>query len=213
MNKRHKASSPRDIDGDTPDPASGSESARAQTVKKSKGTSSSESSKRKANKATRFAAIAAAVQSAAHGKRRSGADAFLGAVAPGNATAAASASAAEPGDAVEPATVAAAANATPAAASAAPAPVLTTFSLPAECTVASAVALKEQLARLLDEPRPVTLDISTLQRIDTAALQVITAFVRERTGNGHAVEWRGTAPVLVTAAQLLGLTSLLKLPA
>jgi ABC-type transporter Mla MlaB component len=55
--------------------------------------------------------------------------------------------------------------------------------------------------------------MSALQRIDTAGLQVITAFVRERTGNGRMVEWQGTAPVLASAAQLLGLTSLLRLPA
>jgi len=79
--------------------------------------------------------------------------------------------------------------------------------------VSDAAALKEHLGALLAEPRPVTLDISALQRIDTAGLQVVTAFVRERTGNGLAVEWRGTAPVLTTAAQLLGLTSILNLPA
>ncbi len=92
-------------------------------------------------------------------------------------------------------------------------PPSTTLSLPAECTVSGATALKEQLAGLLDEALPVTLDIASLQRVDTAAMQVITAFVRERTVKGLPVEWQGSAPVFVTAAQLLGLTSLLKLPA
>jgi ABC-type transporter Mla MlaB component len=97
-----------------------------------------------------------------------------------------------------------------------PAPVekpSTTLTLAAECMVSDAVTLKGQLAGLLDEPLPVTLDVTALQRIDTAGLQVITAFVRERAGNGRPVEWQGTAPVLTTAAQLLGLTSLLGLPA
>lgn len=79
--------------------------------------------------------------------------------------------------------------------------------------VSNADSLKEQLAGLLDESRPITLDITALQRIDTAGLQVITAFVRERAGLGRQVEWQGAAPVLATAAQLLGLTTLLKLPA
>jgi ABC-type transporter Mla MlaB component len=92
-------------------------------------------------------------------------------------------------------------------------PASTTFALTGECMVAEATALKKSLAALLDEPRPVTLDVAALQRIDTAGLQVITAFVRERAGAGRTVEWQGTAPVLATAAQLLGLTSLLKLPA
>ncbi|HEV7442896.1 MAG TPA: STAS domain-containing protein [Steroidobacteraceae bacterium] len=88
-----------------------------------------------------------------------------------------------------------------------------THALAAECTVSDAGSLKERLAGLLQEPQAVTLDVTALQRIDTAGLQVITAFVRERAGHGRPVEWQGTAPVLATAARLLGLTSLLKLPA
>jgi ABC-type transporter Mla MlaB component len=87
------------------------------------------------------------------------------------------------------------------------------FALSAECMVPQAASLKKRLAPLLEEPLPVTLDINALQRIDTAGLQVITAFVRERAARGRVVEWQGTAPVLATAARLLGLTSLLKLPA
>jgi ABC-type transporter Mla MlaB component len=92
-------------------------------------------------------------------------------------------------------------------------PASNTLALAAECTVADAGSLKERLAGLLNEPQTVTLDVTALQRIDTAGLQVITAFIRERTGLGRQVEWQGTAPVLATAAQLLGLGSLLKLPA
>ena len=92
-------------------------------------------------------------------------------------------------------------------------PASSTLALAAECTVSDALSLKERLAGLLDDPQAVTLDISALQRIDTAGMQVITAFVRERTGHGRQVEWQGTAPVLAAAARLLGLTSLLKLPA
>ena len=85
--------------------------------------------------------------------------------------------------------------------------------LTAECLVSGASTLKQSLASLLDEPQPITLDITALQRIDAAGLQVLTACVRERTGNGHTVDWRGTAPALTSAAQLLCLTSLLGLPA
>lgn len=92
-------------------------------------------------------------------------------------------------------------------------PSSSTLALAAECTVSDALSLKERLGALLDEPQTVTLDITALQRIDTAGMQVITAFVRERAGHGRRVEWQGTAPVLATAARLLGLTSLLKLPA
>ena len=88
-----------------------------------------------------------------------------------------------------------------------------TLALAGECMISEAGSLKQKLAALLDEPLPVTLDITALQRIDTAGLQVITAFVRERAGHGRLVEWQGAAPALASAAQLLGLTSLLRLPA
>ena len=89
----------------------------------------------------------------------------------------------------------------------------TALALSAECTVADAASLKERLAGLLDQPLAVTLDVSALQRIDTAGLQVITAFVRDRAEHDRKVEWRGSAPALTGAAKLLGLTSILGLPA
>ena len=88
-----------------------------------------------------------------------------------------------------------------------------TFTVAADCTVADAGTLKSGLAKLLDDEGVVALDISAVQRIDTAGLQVIATFVRERDSHGRQVEWRGEAPALTAAARLLGLTSLLKLPA
>jgi phospholipid transport system transporter-binding protein len=87
------------------------------------------------------------------------------------------------------------------------------FAVAAECTVADSSSLKSGLAKLLDESDVVTLDISAVQRIDTAGLQVIAAFVRERESHGRQVQWQGSAPALSTAARLLGLSALLKLPA
>jgi anti-anti-sigma regulatory factor len=86
------------------------------------------------------------------------------------------------------------------------------FAVAAECTVADASTLKSGLAKLLDDSGVVTLDIGAVRRIDTAGLQVIATFVRERESHGRQVEWRGTAPALTAAAKLLGLGSLLKLP-
>jgi ABC-type transporter Mla MlaB component len=87
------------------------------------------------------------------------------------------------------------------------------FTLACECLVSDAGPLKASLAELLSEAQPVTLEVHALQRIDTAALQLLAAFVRERDSNGRAVEWRGSSPALWTAARLLGVTSHLKLPA
>jgi ABC-type transporter Mla MlaB component len=85
------------------------------------------------------------------------------------------------------------------------------LTLAAECTVAEADALKAELARRLQEPEPVTVDVSALQRIDTAGLQLLAAFVRDRRTAGRAVAWRGRAPALESAAGLLGLHDMLEL--
>jgi anti-anti-sigma regulatory factor len=87
------------------------------------------------------------------------------------------------------------------------------FAVAAECTVADASSLKSGLAKLLEDSGVVILDISAVQRIDTAGLQVIATFVRERRSRGRVVQWLGHAPALTNAARLLGLGDLLKLPA
>ena len=84
-----------------------------------------------------------------------------------------------------------------------------TFAVAAECTVADAGALKSELGRLLDHEAAVTLDVGSVQRIDTAGLQVIAAFVRERETHGRNVVWQGTTPAFSNAVELLGLGSLL----
>jgi phospholipid transport system transporter-binding protein len=84
--------------------------------------------------------------------------------------------------------------------------------LTAECTLAQTDALKSELARRLHEPAPVTVDVGALQRIDTAGLQLLAAFVRDRRTAGRAVAWRGRAPALEAAAGLLGLSDMLELP-
>jgi ABC-type transporter Mla MlaB component len=86
------------------------------------------------------------------------------------------------------------------------------FVIAAECTVADAGALKSGLAKLLEDSNAVTLDIGAVQRVDTAGLQVIATFIRERESQGRQVQWRGNAPALAAAAKLLGLSSILKLP-
>jgi ABC-type transporter Mla MlaB component len=85
------------------------------------------------------------------------------------------------------------------------------LTLAADCTVAEADALKSQLTRRLQQSEPVIVDVSALQRIDTAALQLLAAFVRDRRTAGRTIEWRGRASALDAAAGLLGLNDMLEL--
>lgn len=84
--------------------------------------------------------------------------------------------------------------------------------LPANCTLRETAELKAALLRWLDSAEAVRLDVSALQRIDTAAMQVLCAFVRDRQGRNLPISWEGSAPALSDATRLLGVAALLGLP-
>ncbi len=84
--------------------------------------------------------------------------------------------------------------------------------LPADCRLPAQVALKAKLQRVVHE-REVALDVEALERVDTAALQLLVLFRRELERQGGTLAWRGKNDVLGEAASLLGLEQLLNLPA
>lgn len=85
--------------------------------------------------------------------------------------------------------------------------------LASNCTVKDAAALKDTLCAVLDSDVAITLDISSVERIDTATIQVLCAFVRQRGAAARSVVWSGTSDAVEEAARLLGVRSLLALPA
>lgn len=84
--------------------------------------------------------------------------------------------------------------------------------LASNCTVKDAAALKQSLCAVLDSEAAVTLDVSAVERIDTAAIQVLCAFVRQRIADARIVIWLGVPAALREAAGLLGVRELLMLP-
>jgi ABC-type transporter Mla MlaB component len=80
--------------------------------------------------------------------------------------------------------------------------------LAADCTIAQSAAIKAQLARLMGAPAAVTLDLHAVRRIDTAGLQVLAAFIRERRTAGRIVECQGASESFSVTASLLGLGAL-----
>lgn len=90
-----------------------------------------------------------------------------------------------------------------------PESVVTLFS---NSTVKDAAALKGTLEQVLEAPGAVTIDAKSVERIDTAIIQVLCAFVRDRAERSLAIEWRGTPQPLLDAARLLGVGALLALP-
>lgn len=81
-------------------------------------------------------------------------------------------------------------------------------SLAADCTIAQAAVMKTALAKVIDATSAVTLDVSSVRRIDTAGFQVLAAFIRERRAAGRAVQCEGASESFSVTAGLLGLSAL-----
>jgi anti-anti-sigma regulatory factor len=73
-------------------------------------------------------------------------------------------------------------------------------------------AFRERLEALLAAPRPLILDASGVERVDTAVLQLLTVFVRAAQRRGMALTWRQASEVFLRSAVLLGLDGELGLP-
>ena len=84
--------------------------------------------------------------------------------------------------------------------------------LPADCRMAAQASLKAQLEEALQQGE-IVLDVEGLERVDTAALQLLVLFRRELESRGGKLGWRGSNDVLKEAVGLLGLNQLLTLPA
>lgn len=92
------------------------------------------------------------------------------------------------------------------------APATPTVALTSNCTVKDAVALKRSLCDVVNVAEPVTLDVAGVDRVDTAILQLLCAFVRARTAANRAVAWSGSSSALFDSARQLGLQAALALP-
>ena len=110
--------------------------------------------------------------------------------------------------------VAEAANSEPVALEAPSAPVIATdiepvIVLAANCSVKDAASLKTSLCALAQETSSVTLDASAVERVDTATMQLLCAFVRDRISRNQSILWRGKSQALQDAVRLLGVAALL----
>lgn len=93
------------------------------------------------------------------------------------------------------------------------APSQPTIVLASNCNVKDAAELKQSLCFHLDDGAAVTLEVGKVERIDTSTMQLLCAFVRDRVAQQRKVEWVGDSPILRDAARLLGVESLLCMPA
>ncbi|MHA6205527.1 STAS domain-containing protein [Dyella soli] len=84
--------------------------------------------------------------------------------------------------------------------------------LPTDFRLAEVAAVKAELIDAFDAPA-VQLDGGGVERVDTAALQLLVAFRREALARGLTPAWQGVSGAMRDAANLLGLAQALELPA
>ncbi len=84
--------------------------------------------------------------------------------------------------------------------------------LPADFRLAELATVKSELIEAFDAPA-VQLDGGAVERVDTAALQLLVAFRREAVARGQLPAWVGVSAAIRDAAGVLGLAQALELPA
>jgi phospholipid transport system transporter-binding protein len=84
--------------------------------------------------------------------------------------------------------------------------------LPADFRLAELATVKSELIEAFDAPA-VQLDGAAVERVDTAALQLLVAFRREASARGQLPAWLGVSAAIRDAAGVLGLVQALELPA
>jgi anti-anti-sigma factor len=80
-----------------------------------------------------------------------------------------------------------------------------TLRLDASLRIGDVEARREVLQRLLDGREPVRIDISALQWVDSAGVQLLLAMRQEADRRGIALDYSGESPELFNALKLLGL--------
>ncbi len=84
------------------------------------------------------------------------------------------------------------------------------ITLPTEPSIRQIGELHEALVAVIDQ-LSVRLDGTDVSRIDTAVLQLLAAFVKERSQDGHVTPWKGASETLLEAAAVCDLTDSLGL--
>lgn len=77
--------------------------------------------------------------------------------------------------------------------------------LPADMRIPAAAELKAALTAFSDTEAALSIDGGDVTRVDASGLQVLAAFLRDRTNAGRAVSWTATSEVLREGARYTGL--------
>ena len=81
-----------------------------------------------------------------------------------------------------------------------------------DCTIREAGDLKQRLLQHLESPAPLFVDGSTVEKADTAGVQLLVAFSLDCMERGIAFGWPGRSAALNHAIKVLGVAPLLECP-
>ena len=95
----------------------------------------------------------------------------------------------------------------------APATAVAGLKLEASCTLRDSLDMQFQLLAVDFGDSEVLVDGSAVERIDTAGLQMLLAFVRHHAARGKSVQWTAASPELLRGSRMLGLDAMLGLGA
>jgi phospholipid transport system transporter-binding protein len=85
--------------------------------------------------------------------------------------------------------------------------------LDSDLRIGAAPGLREALLEKLALGEAVRLDGSAVAQVDTAALQVLGAFVRDARARDIEIQWHGASDTLRKGVVLLGLNETIQMPA
>lgn len=82
----------------------------------------------------------------------------------------------------------------------------------ADCSIQAVNTLKAHMLEEFAKPAPYEIDGSAVDKIDTAVIQVLLAFVLDCLEQGRDFSWTGRSAVLQEAIRLTGVSVLLENP-
>ena len=77
--------------------------------------------------------------------------------------------------------------------------------------ISKAAQFRSELSAYLDVQGPLTIEAENVVRIDTACLQVLTAFIKDALAREIEVKWHCPSEAICSAAGLLGLAEVLRI--
>ena len=95
---------------------------------------------------------------------------------------------------------------------AAPEPVIAAIDLGTACALPDVAALRASCLAALNGKLPPVIDGSRVERIDTAALQVLVGFTIDCMERSIVFSWAGRSAALIHGIRLLGIEALLESP-